>query len=410
MKYPPEKGTFREEDLLRALLFDPDRARSVLLADSGAAHPGRACEWDSIVESSEREGVSAVLFHNLRTQRLADRIPQRYIDALSNQYHNNLRRNLSLIGGLRKVLTALQAADILCIVLKGIALAECIYPNIALRGMSDVDLLVKKKDLLRADDCLSRLGYSSRDSSAAAAVDNPVGYLASLEYRKDDVSPLNLHLHWHPVNTSVPATAFVEGIDLDRLWEKAEPTRVADSDALMLCPEHLIIYLCEHALRVGHSFDRLILVCDIYFTLRAFANRIDWEFLVQESRRFGLARFVYHGLTIVRHHTGLGILDETIATLKPADLSWGERLFLRLQLSDRRIRGSSYLVHLAMNQGLVAKIGLIFRTFFPPRQVLLQRRHGKDSDPTKLYYLSRAREVVSHVSEFFPRDCGKINL
>jgi hypothetical protein len=398
MKHPPEKGNFREEDLLRALLFDPERARSLLPDASGTAHPGRACEWDCIVESAEREGVSAVLFHNLRTQRLADRIPQRYIDALSNQYHNNLRRNLSLIGGLRKVLTALQAADIPCIVLKGITLAECIYPNIALRGMSDVDLLVKKKDLFRADDCLSSLGYSSRDSSAAAAVDNPVGYLASLEYRKDDASPLNLHLHWHPINTSVPATAFVDRIDLDRLWEKAEPTRMADSHALMLCPEHLIVCLCEHALRVGHSFDRLILVCDIYFAIHAFASRIDWEFLVQESRRFGLSHFVYHGLKIVRHHTGLGILDETIATLKPPDLSWGERFFLRLQLGGRRIRGSSYLIYLAMNRGPSAKLRFIARTFFPPRPILLQRRYVQQTESTESYYTARIGEIFSHIS------------
>jgi hypothetical protein len=316
---------------------------------------------------------------------------------LSNHYHANLKRNLSLIGALREVLTAFHEEGIPCIVLKGMALAEQVYSNIALRGMSDVDVLVRKGDLFRADAGLVRWGYGSRDSTAARAIHNPAGYLASLEYRKEEASPLNLHLHWHPVNTSIPATMFVHRIDLDRLWEKAVPVRVADSQALMLCPEHLILYLCEHALRVGHSFDRLILVCDIYFTIKAFAGGINWEFLARESRHLGLLHFVYHGLTIVRHHTGLGIIDEAIASLKPPDLSLGEKLFLRLQMSDRRIRGSSYLIYLTLNQGLLAKLRFIARTFFPPRAILLQRRHEKDQGNIKSYYWARLREILSHV-------------
>jgi hypothetical protein len=309
-----------------------------------------------------------------------------------------------LIGELRKVLATLQEAGIPCIVLKGIALAERVYPNIAMRGMSDVDILVKKDDLFRVDDYLSSLGYISRDSTVAKAIHNPIGYLASLEYRKDAKSPLNLHVHWHTVNTSVPATMFVERIDINRLWENSAMIAVADSHALMLRPEHLIIYLCEHALRVGHSFDRLILVCDIFFTIKAFENIIDWNFVSEESRRFGLSRFVYYGLSIVKHYTSLGIPDECIAKLKPSDMSWGEKFFLSLQLNNRRIRGSSYFVYLAMNRERSDKIRFIARTFFPPRQILLQRRYGKDSDSAKSYYLSRVREVFSQIFGLFTPD------
>jgi hypothetical protein len=408
MKSPPEDDAFIEDDFLRALLFEPNHARTLLSGDGRVIAPASALDWTRFVEKAVREGVAAVLFHHLHRCRLEDLLPRETIGILSNHYHANLKRNLVLIGDLREVLTAFHEEGVPCIVLKGMALAEQVYSNIALRGMSDVDVLVKKGDLFRADACLVRRGYGPRDSTAARAIHNPAGYLASLEYREEDASPLNLHLHWHPVNTSVPATVFVDRIDLDRLWEKAVPVRVADSQTLMLCPEHLIIYLCEHALRVGHSFDRMILVCDISCTIEAFADRIDWEFLVRESRHLGLIRFVYHGLTIVRHHTGLGILDETIATLKPPDLSWGEKFFLRLQMSDRRIRGSSYLIYLALNQGLLAKLRFIARTFFPPRPILLQRRHEKDQGNIKSYYWARLREILSHIHGSLARYLIKI--
>jgi hypothetical protein len=387
-----------EDKFILTLLFDPDKAKSILPdEEAGTMPPEYAPDWSRLVEKAQQEGVSALLFHNITKYRLEYLIPQESYRDLSNHYYTNLKRNMSIIGALRKVLATFQEAGIPFIVLKGIALAEHVYPNIATRGMSDVDILVKKDDLFKVDDYLSSLGYISRDSTVAKAIHNPIGYLASLEYRKDAKSPLNLHVHWHTVNTSVPATMFVERIDINRLWENSAMIAVADSHALMLRPEHLIIYLCEHALRVGHSFDRLILVCDIYFAIKAFENSLDWNFIAEESRRFGLSRFVYYGLSIVKHYTSLGIPDECFTQLKPSDISWGEKYFLSLQLNNRRIRGSSYFIYLAINRGLTDKIRFIARTFFPPAPILLQRRYGIDHKNLKSYYWSRMREIISHI-------------
>jgi hypothetical protein len=387
-----------QNKLLGMLLFEPQKARRFLSDHKTGTAPSRPVpDWPRLVESAQQEGVSAILFHNITSHRLEDLVPQDCCRALSNQYYANLKRNLSIIGALREVLATFKEAGMPCIVLKGIALAERVYPNIAMRGMSDVDILVRKADLFKVDEHLSSLGYAPRDSSATKAIHNPVGYLASLDYRRNDPSPLNLHVHWHPVNTSVPAAIFAERIDTDRLWENAATIAVADSQALMLSPEHLVIYLCEHALRVGHSFDRLILACDIFYAIKAFENCIDWEFLIEESRRFNLSRFVYHGLSIVKHHTSLGISDACIAKLRPPYLSRGEKYFLKLQFNNRRIRGSSYFIYLAMNRGLFAKIGFIARTFFPPARILLQRQYRKDAEFSKSLYLLRIGEIISQI-------------
>ncbi len=45
------------------------------------------------------------------------------------------------------------------IVLKGAMLAETVYPNIALRSMGDIDLLIHKDDLDRAAKRILELGY-----------------------------------------------------------------------------------------------------------------------------------------------------------------------------------------------------------------------------------------------------------
>jgi hypothetical protein len=392
-----------DDNMLLKLLFEPDGMKSPMLPDTAENKafrdelPNRTNP--NLLEQALREGVSCVLFYNIKKYGLTYILPQNDYRKLSSLYYTNMKRNLQVLGALRAVLEIFQEANIPCIILKGIALAEHVYPSIAMREMSDVDILVKKEDLFKSDECLFSLGYTSRDSTLEKALLNPVGYLASLEYRRNAPSLLNLHVHWHPVNTSVPAVMFAERIDTSRLWENAEKTIIADCQVLTLCPEHMIIYLCEHALRVGHSFDRLILVCDIFYAIKAFEHIIDWDFVTEESRRFNLSRFVYHGLSIVKRHTALDIPDMCIEKMRPPDTSLGERYFLKLQRNNRRIRGSSYFIYLAMNRGFFPKVEFIIRTFFPPRQILMQRQYLKGTEFSTSFYILRIGEIFSHIWE-----------
>ncbi len=380
----------REDRFLLALLFPRDDDE--IFRDT-RRQAWESIDWESVLKKAEEESVAAMAFHAVCKRRLENKIPPETLEGFRRAYYANLKRSLFLLGHFKRLFTRLREAGIPFLVIKGIALAEQVYPVVALRGMSDVDLLVKKDHILSVDRLLSSLGYSPVDSVPAEALGNPVGYLCSLEYQVKDVAAPPLHVHWHLVNTSTPAVAYAGNIRLDSVWEQAVPATVAEADTLVLCPEHLIIYLCEHALRVGHSFDRLILVCDIHQALVAYAGRLDWDALVREAEAFGLSRFVFLSLTIVRAYTGIAIPPEVIESLRPRRFSIYERIFLGLQLSNRRIRGSSYLVHLAESRGPINKGRLIFRTFFPPLNILRQRHHGPMPSLAVFFYLWRIREV-----------------
>jgi hypothetical protein len=343
--------------------------------------PETKLNWEYIVLNASQEGISGVIYHNINKYCLREFIPQDVCRIFENHFYANLRRNMTITSELKSVLVLFKEAGIPCIVLKGIALAEHIYPSIAMRGMSDVDIMVKKGDLHTIDTILSCRGYVCRDGSVLNAINNPEGYLASLEYQRENESPLNLHIHWHIINSSVPATMFVKQVDNERIWGKALHAKVADADVRILCPEHLVIYLCEHALRIGHSFDRLILICDIFYAIKAYEKQIDWDIIAEESRRFNLDRFVFFSLSVVKFYSSLNI---------PAE-------YLRKQFSNRRIRGSSYFIYLAMNRTISNKITFIFRTFFPPAKILLQRQYIKDTEVKKSYYMYRIWEIMSYI-------------
>ncbi len=360
-------------------------------------------DWNFFIHKMSSEGVSFLFFYYIDQFHLRDLLPACVYDVLSRDYYANLKRNMLICSALRPVFDEFNKQPIPFIVLKGIAVAELVYPGFAMRGISDADILVKKDDVCRVDACLSALGYISRDSSVERALDNPVGYLASLDYWKSDGSFPNLHIHWHPVNTSVPAFMFAGQVDPDRLWKMAIHTEVANAKARILCPEHQLIYLCEHALRINHSFDRLILIYDIFYVISSPKYKINWDFVIEEARRFNLSKLVFLSLTVVKHYTSLTISEEIMRRLYSVDLAFGEKYFLNLQLKNRRFRGSSIFIYLAMNEGFIEKGRFLLRTFFPPRQILMQRQYVKNGEFKVAYYVSRFREVISHLCTIYRR-------
>jgi len=350
----------------------------------------------------EMNGVAGVLFYYLQKGGLEQLAPPDVYKSLHELFNFQIRRNMECMAGAKTVFQLLITAGIPFLVLKGIALAEHIYPHFAMRTTSDLDILIHRDDLLHADLALTSAGYQAQDSTPRQALLNPPGYLASLEYHKPGLTFAYVHLHWHLVNTSTPAIAFIDKIDMERVWKKSFYAKVAAAEVRLLCPEHLIIYLCEHALRVGHSFDRLILVCDIFYAVKTFEDRLDWDDLVAEAKKLGLLNFVYLGLKIVKFYVGQEFLsNDILRKFTPPSLSLPERLFLYFHEKHYRMRGSSYLVYLALSKGPFERGRLIMHTLFPPRIILAQRFRYKLQAHGITLYFQRIREITSHLDKMF---------
>jgi hypothetical protein len=352
--------------------------------------------WQAFFSACLQERVDAVVYYLLKKKGLDTGVPAAYRQVLARRFQQNLISNLTLRAHLKQVLAKLNEADLDHLLLKGFALAEFLYPSLGMRGMSDVDLLVRRDDLGAVDLCLEEFGYRAVDTDVAGALRNPEGYLSTMEYHRKDETPPILHIHWHPVNTSVPADIFSPFFSVDRLWEKASVVHLDDVETRILSPEHLLLYLCEHALRVNHSFDRLILVYDIFQALTFHKNHIDWDAVIDESRTFHLSDLLYYGLAVVTLYTGPVVPGEVLEGLRPQKPSWEQRLFWLLQKRGLRIRGSSYLLYLAMHQGVGGKARLLMRTVFPPRIIQRQRKRAHQNDRSSLFDRVRFLEIAGH--------------
>ena len=96
------------------------------------------------------------------------------------------------------------------IVLKGAALAETIYENIAARPMADVDILVQKKDVDDALNLLTALGYERIANEARPGITTT--YENELVLQKSGRKNVLLELHW---SLFTPVLGVIESISTD---------------------------------------------------------------------------------------------------------------------------------------------------------------------------------------------------
>jgi len=115
--------------------------------------------WDYVLQMGKAHGLAPLSYYQLHRIDLDHQIPQSIMDQLHDIYYGNLARNLLLYDELSRVLKSFEAKEIPVVGLKGIALADLVYKNVALRPMADVDLLVQESNIPEVLKTLFKLGF-----------------------------------------------------------------------------------------------------------------------------------------------------------------------------------------------------------------------------------------------------------
>jgi hypothetical protein len=271
------------------------------------SHPN--LDWNYLTAAACAHGVAPLIYHNLHRSRVTRVLPLRAAETLGNSYYGNAARNSFLYGQLRNVLNAFREKKIEVIVLKGAALAETVYPNRALRPMSDIDLLVKKEKLTEVETKLLDLGYILQDRAKGKEFYQERHYHLVFSKKPD----IDIEIHWH---VKRPTGAFE--IDIDELWKSVQPIRLAGVEALILSPEALLLYLCQHFWK--HKLNGGIRpFIDIAETNRFYDGKINWREVARLSAAWQMNPCAYLGLSLAKDLLDASISESFLKELKPGN-------------------------------------------------------------------------------------------
>ncbi len=254
-------------------------------------------DWKALILLARKHGVLSALFLAVRDS--SDNLPEETRGQLTREYHAAIGRNVFVVSEFDKVIRLFREAGIQSIPYKGPMLSELLFGQAAVRESKDIDLVVRKEDLMRAKALLEQEGYQS---DGAQTEDEErfllnsrkeASYDLKLPYASGNGKRLKIELHWRlPLTSSVPE---------DWYWAELEKSKVADGELLHFNPEALLLILLTHGFR--HYWESLKWLSDIDLLVRK-RDDLDWAKFFDLANQLGVRRVVLFGLFLSRDLLG----------------------------------------------------------------------------------------------------------
>ena len=239
-------------------------------------------DWDRFLWRANRHRVAGLVHEALSSA--ASRLPAAVVDALAARGRHIARRNAILLAETVRLQRALEAANIPCLMLKGIALAQLAYGSLKTKHARDVDLLVPPDRVAAALHILEREGYALLYPAAqlSEAQSRAVFRYAREVQLLHSGSRLLVEMQWRLTNNPL----LLRGVDTHSATQ-----RVALSDGVgirTLAQDDLFSYLCVHGAQ--HAWSRLKWLADL--NALASANIADILRLHRHAQSIGAGRCV----------------------------------------------------------------------------------------------------------------------
>jgi hypothetical protein len=116
-------------------------------------------DWEYIARILTQHDIAPLLYKNISGSTNLALIPPQVLANLKKTYTITAFKNLLLLQAYQTVLKSMSSENIKVLPLKGIALLKELYHNVALRPMSDIDILVPKQDIPLAEQVLCQIGF-----------------------------------------------------------------------------------------------------------------------------------------------------------------------------------------------------------------------------------------------------------
>jgi Uncharacterised nucleotidyltransferase len=250
------------------------------LAEEARSLLARPPRWERVLELATVHAVYPMVHRHLRALDPPG-APADFRASLDRLARINALRNTLLAEELSRALELLAGAGIAAAPLKGVALAESLYGDRALRVCADLDILVPRDAVPRAFDALLDGGYGHAEANPVGAAEIGLLLRSNIEYAfatpKGRLACV-LELHWDLVWRWPRAHA-----GADDLWSEARPARFFASPGYELSPEWALLFLVVHLAR--HRWQGLKWLIDIH-ELCASAP-IDWPRVAAKAAWLG---------------------------------------------------------------------------------------------------------------------------
>ena len=318
-------------------------------------------DWSKVLVLAGQHGLTGFVYKGLATHA-KELVPEAVLAKLKKMYFHNSTRNLYLGATLLKILNLFARHRIDAVGFKGPVQAEVLFQDIGIRTFSDLDILVRKDQVIRAKNLLTVQGFST-DVRIPASQEKAYLEKENFFQLADATGRINIDLHWEITGRYNLVPMYYPG-DRDLQELRLLGTRIKT-----LKPEDMLIYLCIHS--TSHCWERLEMICSV--AVLAGGGMIqDWTRVFIRAKALGCYRMVLLGLGLARHCFGIDLIP-AVARAVVKDVCVEK---LCAYILDRMTKGEAAFseslnwrfspVHFQVRDSFRDRTAYFFRLFFRP--------------------------------------------
>lgn len=369
------------QECLQSRYSDGALARARLIASTDGF------DWEAVSGLTERERLAPLLYSVTRDISL---LPSWYEKELRRIYIQYGFHNARLLQNLQHIINKFADEGLPLIVLKGAALAETVYENIALRPMVDVDILVRPSQVDFALAILSEMGYQPVDPEVHQGT--LTQYENELLLHKLGDFNVALELHWNLLDSP----HYQRKIDIEWFWQTAETAQISETPSLVLGAEALLLHLSSHIM-LHHQGAGLLWLHDVAEVLVRYRSSMNWETVLNKAREYDLVLSLKNILNRVNDQWALELPEEVVGQINRLQPSAREiQVFEWLSAPERPV-AQRFWVDLATSSSWKNRIGYAWRNLFPRPSYMIQRYEIKNRYLLPLYYPHRWLKGIASI-------------
>lgn len=254
-------------------------------------------DWPYLLWLASWHRVTRLLLLHLKHQ-LAGLVPATVLEQLRRQSAGQAPQSLFQLSELLRVLRLLADHGIAAAPFKGPAMSAALYGDPGLRESEDLDVLIHADDFETAKALLLAQGFRPWETLSPGQETTYLRYECGYTFVHEH-SQIAVDLHW-----DFTRKYFALSLDLERMWQRMQTTKLAGQTINQLAPEDLLLILCIHGGK--HLWAGLNWICDVAELLRS-APQLDWQYVTAQAQRSGCQRLLGVGLHLAHQLLGAAL-------------------------------------------------------------------------------------------------------
>ena len=264
-----------------------------------------------------------LLYTNLKYQG----VDHPLMGKLKGIYRQAWSKNQTLFHEMGRIINCLQVMGIQTMLLKGAPLSLLYYKNNGARPMADIDVLVRRNQVLQAYRFLVNAGWSS--PIPLTDMDLDFGHAIQL----DNKSGLEFDLHWRPFNgcSDVCESDF---------WDDALEVVMANVPSLAPNPTIMLFHVVIHGVP-WNPIPPIRWIADAVILTKGSDKAIDWHRLINLAEKHHVGLRLKVGLKYLYDEFRFPIPEQVMQKVKRLPVSYLEYMEDRFMMTEREKKISS---------------------------------------------------------------------